>query len=135
MGTFYEEEALQVELHAAEQYPTEKEALRAMTVAGFRIIQNSRQLDKRAMRTDVFRFLLSPRALSYWKEKGLLEPRGRTEVVRLTDEGLSVCSGSLHEEVVTSTRESAITQWETLMISGGALTSKSKVFSLPLSRT
>lgn len=135
MGTFYQNDALQIELHAAEHYPTEKEALRAMTVAGFRIIQNSRQLDKRAMRTDVFRFLLSPRALSYWKDQGWLEPKGRTEFVRLTDEGLSICSDSLHEEAATNTREAAIIQWETQMISGGSITSQAKVFSLPLSRT
>ncbi|QNH05159.1 hypothetical protein HNQ27_21195 [Pseudomonas sp. B11D7D] len=134
MGTFYSDETLEIKLHSTEKYPTDKNALRAMTIAGLRIIQNSRQLDKREMRTDVFRFLLSPRALSYWKENSWLEPKGSTEFVRLTESGLSVCSGSLHNEAVTNTNEVFINQWEVTMLSGGATAPMEKTFTLPLSR-
>ncbi|MEL4387699.1 hypothetical protein [Shewanella xiamenensis] len=135
MGTFYEDDDTQVTLHAAERYPTHKDALRAMTIAGLRIIQNSRQLDNRAMRTDVFKFLLSPRALSYWKEQGWLESRGRTETVRLTESGLSNCSGSMHNEVAANTSEALITEWELRLLEGDSVATQEATFELPLSRT
>jgi len=106
-----------------------------MTVAGLRIAQNSRQLDSRAMRADVIRFLLSPRALSYWKSKGWLEPAGRTQFVNLTENGLSVCSGSMHGDVATNTEEQLINEWENRMLSGDTVATESKVFTLPLSST
>jgi hypothetical protein len=135
MDNFYQEDVKAITLHAAERYPTQKDELRAMTIAGFRIAQNSRQLDQREMRTDVLRFLQSPDAISWWKKKGWLEPKGRTNYVKLTSTGLATCSGSLHQETATNTQESLINSWEKSMLQGGPEASQSKSFTLPITKT
>ena len=134
MGTFYQDEAVQITLYSAEQYPAQKKELRAMTIAGLRVIQNSRQLDNRAMKTDVFRFLLSPKALSYWKQQGWLEPKGRTGFVSLTESGLTYCSGSMHNDAATNTCEALICEWEQRLIEGDAVATQDAIFDLPLSK-
>lgn len=133
MGTFYPDSQSRITLHASEKYPSDKDELRAMTLAGLRIIQNSRQLDNRAMRVDVFKFLLSLKALSYWKQKGWLTPRGRTNIVRLSESGLANCSASLHDNAATNTQETLIIQWERRMLEGDSIADQERIFELPLS--
>jgi len=135
MSNLYPNNLQELDLYSIDKYPTKKDELRAMTIAGFRVIQNSRQLDKRKMQTNVMRFLLSPKAISYWKSQGWLTPKGRTEIVSLTNEGLSVCSESLHDNAATNTTEYLITRWENIMLTGGTERLLRETFSLPFTQT
>jgi hypothetical protein len=135
VSNLYPNSQQELDLYSVDKYPAKKDELRAMTIAGFRVIQNSRQLDKREMQTNVMRFLLSPKAISYWKSQGWLTPKGRTEFVSLTDEGLSVCSESLHDNAATNTSEPLIASWESIMLTGGTEHLSRKTFSQPFTRT
>jgi hypothetical protein len=137
MPEYYDQNLTEITLHAAPHYPDNPEQLRGMTIAGLRIIQNSRVLGPIEMRSDVFRFLLSPKALSYWKSNEWIEPKGRSEFIRLTSGikgGLSVCSKSLSGNAATNTSEQIVNLWIQRMLTGDFLASETKVFQLPLIR-
>lgn len=135
MPPIYDPALEEIMLHAAPQYPTDPEQLRGMTIAGFRVMQNAADLNVIEMRSDAFRFLLTPTTLSYWKRKNWLEPQGRAEYVRLTTSGLTVCSNSLINRAATNTTEATVQQWTTRMLNGDTLATETRIFQLPLTRS
>lgn len=81
---------------------------RARTIAAFELCLPKRNLCKgEPMRRDILRSLASPRAVSYWLEKDLLEKHskiGKVEFLALTSKGLRTCRNSIAggSEVPTS---------------------------------
>lgn len=137
MTVIYAADSEQITFHAKKNYdqPFGPRG-RAMTIAGFRIAQNSSKLSGAPMRRDVVVFLLSSRAVSWWIQKKWLKVSGKNEngksLIRLTPNGLTECELSLRGQGPAGTDPTMVSEWVQKMLSGSAITSERKTFDTPL---
>ena len=132
MTKLYENDK-QVTFFSADRYPTSnKEAeymglpgkyrseMRAMTIAAFRVAQNSSVINDELMDSSLLYFLLadSDTAVNYWKREGRLE-EGEGGFY-LTPEGLKACDDSLNNRAAGgyNTSEAMVNQWTNRILSG-----------------
>ncbi len=130
-------------LHAINAYPRKNqdcidlglsgkrnEEMRSMTIAAFRVSQNTADLSDAPMDYQRLRFLLagSDSAINHWITKGRLIREGG--MCYLTDNGLDECEQSLlHEPGQYSTSEEKVAEWTTRMLQGDEVTQSSRSFS------
>ena len=95
---------------------------RARTIASIQICIGHQALAKDiSMRRDVLIKLMSPRAVSYWLEKGWLQKVrkvGKVELLALTAKGLVTCKNSLAGGSEVPTRQDLVDRCITQMTSG-----------------
>lgn len=130
-------------LYSATQYPrstAEAEAMglnggrnkemRALTIAAFRLAQNSTQLSMRGMNGELLLYLLagSTSALGHWVGKGRLSLEAGSYA--LTPEGLAECQNTLLGQAgAYSTTEAKVQEWVTRLVSGDRVATRERTFS------
>ena len=102
-----------------------------MTIAAFRVAQNSRTLSTRRMNADLLKFLMagSTSAISHWKKKERLvkTPAG----FELTAAGIRECTDSLEGRTRGfNTSEVEVNKWVQWMLGGGKDTPNSRSFQI-----
>ena len=104
--------------------------MRALTIAAFRVAQNSSQLSTVPMNRDLLLFLLagSRTAFNYWVEKGrMVEDASH---FRLTPDGLVECQDTLLGRAgAYSTTEGKVLEWQSRLLVGDQAASSRRVFS------
>ncbi|MGC9456435.1 MAG: hypothetical protein ACP5DC_02830 [Halothiobacillaceae bacterium] len=95
---------------------------RARTIAALQICAGSQTLAKDVpMRRDMLRKLTSPRAVSYWLEKGWLQKAGKAgkvELLALTAKGVATCNNSLAGGSEVPTRQELVDRCRDQMLNG-----------------
>lgn len=95
---------------------------RGRTIAAFHLAQgDAGELSHQEMRRDVLVALMSPSAVGYWLDQGLLEKTrkvGRVQLVRLTDAGIRTCANSRAGGGNVSTTPELIALWRGRIRSG-----------------
>ena len=104
---------------------------RGRTIASFHIAQGSNHLTVAEMRRDVLTFLMSPTAVGYWLRKRWIEKCGkigRTEILRLTADGIRVCRDSLSGRAAVNTSQPIVSNWILRMQQGDSIAHISREF-------
>lgn len=110
---------------------TRNKEVRALTIAAFRVAQNSSQLSTAKMNKDLLLFLLagSRTAFNYWIEERRLIKEGAC--YRLTPTGLAECQDTLLGRAgAYSTTEVKVQEWQHRILSGDQAASTGKTFTL-----
>lgn len=129
-------------LHAPSSYPknndhalelgllgTKNAEVRAMTIAAFRIAQNSDELSGHEMRKDLLQFLLTPSMFGHWKKTGRIAELAAT--YRLTQTGLDECEKSLSGGTRGyNTTEESVQAWSARMLGGDGVTKRTQSFNI-----
>ncbi len=119
---------LQENFYATIQYPNKTELVeqlgltgkplqevKGMTIAAFRIAQNTSELSNQYMDAKLLRFLCSKRAIEYWIEKQwLVANKNNQNQLKLSRKGIEKCS----EDLDKSTSEEKVMEWTTRMLKG-----------------
>ena len=137
MANLYETDSDHITFHAKENYSGLARAhVRAMTISGFRVAQNTDKISLAPMRRDVLTFLLSPRAVSHWIARDWLTVVGKNDegksLVRLTRAGLGECDSSLLGYGAWETDQMMISEWVKRMLHGRRITNRTKKFDFRL---
>jgi hypothetical protein len=135
MSQLYDPER-QATFYAANRYPTSNEEaqsmgltgkrneeMRAMTIAAFRIAQNTSQIDDRLMQGDFLLFLLanSKSAIDHWIKNGRLM-EGENGCYYLDIRGREECDKSLAGQTRGyNTSEDKVQEWVQRMLSGDTI--------------
>lgn len=109
---------------------TRNKEVRALTIAAFRVAQNSSQLSTARMNGDLLLFLLagSRTAFKYWIEKGRLVEEA--ESFRLTPTGLAECQDTLLGNAgAYSTTEAKVQEWQHRFLSGDLAANQQRSFT------
>ena len=104
---------------------------RGRTIASFHIAQNSNHLTAAEMRRDVLTFLMSPTAVGYWLRKRWIEKCGkigRTEILRLTADGIRMCRDSLSGNAAVNTSQQIVSNWILRMQQGDSVAHMAREF-------